>query len=57
MATQMRGINLVRKGTVSREGALGAELWAGRGEEGGGALLLCRAEETESSRNRAMEAC
>lgn len=54
MATQMRGINLVRKGTESRERALGAELWAGRG---GRALFLCRAEETESSRNDTMEAC
>lgn len=54
MATQMRGINLVRKGTASGEWALGAELQAGRG---GGGLFLCRAEETESSRNCTMEAC
>ena len=34
MATQMRGINLVRKGTASGERALGAELRAGRGGVG-----------------------
>lgn len=54
MATQMRGINLVRKGTASGEWALGAELQAGRG---GGGLFLRRVEETESSRKCAMEAC
>jgi len=56
MATQKRGINLIHKGTESGEGARGAELWAGRGEEEG-ALFLCRVEERESSRIHAMEAC
>ena len=56
MPTQRRGINLVHKGMVSGEGARGAEVWAGRGEEEG-ARFLCRVEERESSRIHAMEAC